>query len=128
MAEALFQAELPEHTVASAGLSALNGHPADPHSQALMLERGLDISAHRGRSLTQALCDESDIIFVMDSMQKQELLRRYPTARGKLYKLGDPEGFDIFDPHRMDRLEFERCLALIDKGINVWRSRVRAIL
>ena len=41
MAEGLLAAAMPDCEVASAGLGALSGHPADPIAQALMQERGL---------------------------------------------------------------------------------------
>ncbi len=128
MAEALLGAALPDHQVSSAGLFAMEGYPADAHALELLAERGIDISSHRARALTQELCDQSDVILVMDCQQKQELASRHPTTRGKLYRLGDPEGFDVFDPYRLDRIEFERCLALIEKGVEVWRNRMKAIL
>jgi len=106
----------------------MEDYPADPLAQELMSERGLDISSHRARALTQELCDQSDVILVMDCDQKQELANRHPTTRGKLYRIGDPEGFNVFDPYRLDRIELDRCLALIEKGVEVWRHRMKAIL
>ena len=52
MAAAMLKHQLGEQTdvtVGSAGLGALVGYPADDHAIALMQERGLDISDHRGR-------------------------------------------------------------------------------
>lgn len=128
MAEALLAAALPAHRVVSAGLDAMVGHRADPIARELMAEQGLDVTAHRARQLTQEICDESDLILVMDDRQKRELLGRHPSARGKLYKLGEPEGFDVFDPYQLDRFEFERCLSLIQKGCATWQGRVNVIL
>lgn len=55
MAEGLLKRALPEANVASAGLGALVGQPADPYAVALMSGLGLDISGHRARQLSHGI-------------------------------------------------------------------------
>ncbi|MET5021226.1 low molecular weight phosphotyrosine protein phosphatase, partial [Burkholderia pseudomallei] len=49
MAAALFAAAQPGRAVTSAGLTARVGLPAAPLAQAVLRERGVDLSAHRAQ-------------------------------------------------------------------------------
>ena len=65
MAEALFAHLAPDAEVSSAGTMDWSGQPAHEYAVAAMAERGLDLSAHRSRRLSEYLVDESDLIVVM---------------------------------------------------------------
>ncbi|MEO6919856.1 MAG: low molecular weight protein-tyrosine-phosphatase [Collimonas sp.] len=126
MAVATFAQKLPDVQLSSAGIYAAAGAPADPFSIELMRRRGLDITAHRGQQLHAWHCESADLILVMDVLQKQFIEKHYPTTRGKLFRLGEYGRFDIFDPHQRPRSEFERCLKLIDQGVDDWVERIVA--
>lgn len=127
MGEALLAAALPHLQVSSAGVDALVGHPADAWSRELMARRGLDIDAHRARQLTAAMCQDADLILVMDEAQRHYLHQRYPLTRGKLFRLGEAAGMDVPDPYRSGRLSFERSLQIIDSGVAAWIERIRKL-
>lgn len=65
MAEVLFAHLAPDAQVGSAGTMDWSGQPAHEHAIAVMAERGLDLSAHRSRRLSEYLVDESDLIVAM---------------------------------------------------------------
>ncbi len=65
MAEVLFAHMAPDDEVSSAGTMDWSGQPAHEYAIAAMAERGLDLSAHRSRRLSEYLVDESDLIVVM---------------------------------------------------------------
>ena len=65
MAEVLFAHLAPDAEVSSAGTMDWSGQPAHEYAIAAMAERGLDLSAHRSRRLSEYLVDESDLIVVM---------------------------------------------------------------
>ncbi len=111
-------------TVSSAGVGALVGHPADEHAVALMDERGLDISSHEARQLTPELIAESDLILVLESGHKRVIDSNEPSARGKVYRLGEWQDQDIPDPYGKPRDEFEKALALIDQGCKSWAEKI----
>jgi protein-tyrosine phosphatase len=121
MAEALLRARLaalrPSLTVASAGLAAPEGRPADPLAVALLAERGLDLTSHRARQLTPELVTAADLILVMETAQQRHVELLAPAARGRVHRLGCFGNFDIPDPYRQGRREFERTIALIDRGL-----------
>ena len=125
MGEALIAAALPQLEVASAGVGALVGQPADPIARQLMAERGLDIEAHRARQLTNLMCQQADLILVMDEEQRLLINQRHPLTRGKLFRLGEVARVDIPDPYRLGRPAFEQALQLIDAGASAWVERIR---
>jgi protein-tyrosine phosphatase len=106
-----------EPVVASAGLRALVGRPAAPDAQALMRERGLDISAHRARQLTAEVIAPYELVLVMEERHERAVHALSPSARGRVHRIGRFGGFDVPDPYGQDRRAFERSLALIDRGL-----------
>ena len=129
MAEAVLRHELrgqDEVTVESAGLGALVGEPASEHSVVLMQERGIDISSHRARQLTPELVSEAELILVMESRHKRVIDENEPTARGKVYRLGEWQDLEIPDPHRQPLDVFEAALEMIDKGVADWVERLKS--
>jgi protein-tyrosine phosphatase len=110
-------ARSPAVAVESAGISALVGRPADPIAVELMRERGLDISSHRARQLTEALVLSADLVVVMEQGHVRAIEAAFPRARGRVHRLGRWGGFDVPDPHRQPRAAFEHALERIEQGI-----------
>lgn len=126
LAEALLARQLGEgHAVASAGIGALVGAPADPHAVELMDERGIDIRAHRARQLDLALVRDHDLLLVMEEGQGAWICDRFPLARGRVFRLGHWRNADIADPYRRGRAAFEQALADIERGVDDWSARIR---
>jgi len=115
-----------EVVVESAGLGALVNEPASEFSVKLMQERGLDISGHRAQQLTPELITRADLILVMESGHRRAVDANEPTARGKVYRLGEWQDIEIPDPYRQPREAFEEALELIDKGVADWVERLKA--
>ncbi len=65
MAEALFGHMAPGVEVASAGTIDWGGQPAHEHAISTMAERGIDLSSHRSRRLSDYLLDEADLVVAM---------------------------------------------------------------
>lgn len=124
MAEALLRAKLthvsPSISVQSAGIGALVNWPADACSQELMLSRGLDISAHRARQVTQEIFFEADLIFTMSTGQQEQIECTFPSIRGRVHRLGKLGGYDVVDPYQRPKAVFEHALQLIEQGVDDW--------
>jgi protein-tyrosine phosphatase len=121
MAEGLLRARFAARgrgTVASAGIAALVGLPADPVAVALLAERGLDLSAHRARQLTPEMIADADLVVVMEAAQQQAVEWLSRAARGRVHRLGRFGGFDVEDPFRRPREAFEAALAQIERGLD----------
>jgi protein-tyrosine phosphatase len=122
MAEALLAARLrgrsPPVEVRSAGLGALVGRPAEPLARALLEERGLDLSRHRARQLTEDLAEWADLILVMEPWHLRAVEGLSPSSRGRVQRLGRFGNFDVPDPFRRDRAAFELALSLIERGVD----------
>ena len=129
MAEALLRHELgnPEGVkIHSAGLAALVDNPAQDDAQALMLELGLDISAHRARQLGPNLLREAELVLVMESEHKAGVAMIDLTARGKVHRLGEWRDVEVPDPYGRPREDYEHALRLIKVGVADWVKRIQA--
>ncbi len=124
MAEGLMRQMLAGHPLFSAGLDALQGEPADPIAVELMYRIGIDISGHRARRLSSWMMCEADLVLTMDRAQQRLVQRRYPSAAGKVERLGEPDGIDIPDPYLRGRQAFEHSLQLIRQSL---RRRLPAL-
>ncbi len=70
LVQTLSEAGMQAIQIRSAGLNALVGHQADKIAIRLMLEQGVDVSAHRGQQLNRDLLRWADLVLVMDKAQK----------------------------------------------------------
>lgn len=126
-AEALLRRECPEVTVISAGLTAMVGMPADPTTQAVAKQYGLDLSSHRARQVTATLCHNSDLILVMEEMHKSELERLYPAVKGRVFLLGHFNKTEVVDPYCQPLAQYEDSYRVIAQGVGDWVSRIQKI-
>ncbi|CAG9203099.1 Low molecular weight protein-tyrosine-phosphatase Wzb [Paraburkholderia tropica] len=129
-AEQLFRAGLRERAKAhagafhSAGLRALDGEDMDPVMQRLLAERGVDVGEHRSRRLTSKLVRAADLVLVTERRQVAAVERIEPTARGKVFALGNWENSDVSDPHGLDEAAYRESLELMDRLVKGWLSRI----
>jgi len=128
MAEGLLRAAAREAgrdlAVASAGLGALVGEPADATARELLAERGVDISAHRARQLDGVMLREHELILVMEDWQRRKVEADFPMARGRVMLLGHWRGTEVPDPYRHPREAFERALEEIQQGLEDWKDKL----
>lgn len=114
MASAWLQANWQSDAIVdSAGLQALIGYPADELAVAVAAEHGLDLNSHRAKQVTESMIRESDLILVMESSQREQILRIAPLATGKVWRMGHHAGQDIVDPYRRGRVAFEQSFQSI---------------
>lgn len=109
MAEALLRERLTRLgvtgvEVVSAGLSACPGEEATPEAVEALAEFGLDHSRHRSRRLEPEQLAATDLILTMEDRHRQEILRRVPEARDRVFTVkkfaGVDGGGDVADPLR----------------------------
>jgi protein-tyrosine phosphatase len=129
MAEAILKAELAKINrndcrVGSAGIGALVGHKADAAASELMTAKGLDISQHRASQLNEDMIRKADLIIAMEARHKWAIESREPSAKGKVFRLGEWNGYDIPDPYQKDWEFFESVLTLIEQGVTQWIKKI----
>lgn len=126
MAEALLTQRLGDRGihVASAGIGAMVGYPADPLAAELLAARGLDLSAHRARQLEAEHIGKFDLILVMENWHKREIEVAFPQARGRVFRICHWRETDIPDPYRKPKDVFAEALASIEAGIDDWMKKL----
>ncbi|MCL2817409.1 MAG: low molecular weight protein arginine phosphatase [Clostridiales bacterium] len=130
MADVLFrhmlgQAGLSERfTVVSAGLSAFHGDGAAPGAEEAMRERGLDLSEHRSRPLSDGLLVGADWIVTMTQAQKRLVMQARPGFE-QVVSLGEFAEGDIADPFGRDAEVYRRCAAKIEDALEKFLARLR---
>ena len=127
IAEALLIREFPQLEVRSAGLSAMVGKPADLLAQEVAAAHGLDISKHRAQQVNAVLCQQSDLILVMEQSHKIWLEQLYPQVRGKTFRIGQLGQFEVTDPYRQPIEAFKTAYEAIFRGVNDWSHRIRKL-
>jgi protein-tyrosine phosphatase len=106
--------------VSSAGLGALVGHYPDPKACQLMMEKGIDISDYRACQLNKEMIRKTDLILVMETAHKIAIEESEPSAKGKVFRLGEWGKFDIPDPYKQDLSVFIESINLIEQGVALW--------
>ena len=107
MAEAMLRrtftdAGIQNVVVESAGIGAWEGAPASEGAYLVLLERGIDLSAHRARLLTRKMVEQADVILTMGRVQLGKVRELGGGARAHLlaeYAGRDPAQAEIADPY-----------------------------
>lgn len=130
MAEGLLRRKLAqarldgELAVASAGVWTSDGRPATAYAVRAMAERGLDISTHASRNVTEDMVAQAALILTMTRSQAEALRLDWPACRGKTYLLSEMSGacHDVQDPIGGSLADYEATARelehLIEAGFN----------
>ena len=111
--------------VSSAGVQAVPGQPAVELSIATAADFGFgDLSAHRSRTVSPRLLQDSDVILTMEAAHRQALLARAPQSSGRIWLLGHWVGTEVRDPVGGEPEEFVECLELISECLEDWMDRL----
>lgn len=116
---------LPHKEIASAGVGALVGKPADKMASAVALENGLSLEGHEAQQLTSELCREYDLILVMEQGHIGVVTKVAPEARGKTMLLSHWSGKeDIPDPYRQSKEAFDHAYKMINQACVTWAKKL----
>lgn len=112
--------------VSSAGLIAVVGHDMDDTARQVAEACGLICPQHEARQLDARAASEAELMLVMEKRQRNEVIRRFPVASGKVFLLSHwSGGDDIPDPYRRDRETFEYVYKLLERGSQDWLARIK---
>lgn len=105
--------------VLSAGMRADCGYAASEVVKEVARMVGFSLAGHRSYPLDRRMVDVSDVMLVMELRQKQEILRRFPDAKGKTFCLTEYLGgegariTDVPDPTGMGGPDYERFIKMV---------------
>lgn len=130
IAEGVLKALLPTKQVRSAGLivekSGLLGAPADKYSIAVAAMHQIDIRDHQAHQLTAQLCEDMDLILVMEQDHIERIASLAPSARSKTLLFGQWSGDGcIDDPYQKDLAAFRLTYQRIEKAAEAWAKRLK---
>lgn len=124
-AEYLLKSLLSDKEIASAGVGALVGKPADKMAFSVAIEHGVDMSEHKAQQLTSKLCREFDLILVMEQGHINAVTNIAPEARGKTMLLSQwLDKQDIPDPYRQSKEAFDYAYDLIERSVKAWSKKL----
>ena len=101
-AEGIFKTALASHgqnlerwLVGSAGTWAMEGNPAFKEVIELLKPEGIDLTAHRSRSVEQELLNDYNLVLTMEAGHKEALQIVYPGRRADIYLLSEMAGLMV---------------------------------
>ncbi len=103
------------YKVTSAGVMNMAGSPASAEAATACAAKGIDIKAHKSKTLTRELVEESDFIFAMTRMHCERVTALSPEAADKCVLLA--ENKEIPDPIGQPQQVFNDCAGLIEKAV-----------
>ena len=111
--------------VASAGVFAIDGMSPSRETLRLLAQEGVDMTAHMARGLSPDMARQAAMIFVMELFQLEEIVRRVPDVKDKVFLLktfglGDAAkrvDINIPDPISRPREVYEACFATIRDAV-----------
>jgi protein-tyrosine-phosphatase len=135
MAEALLNRQVmdvgqsADWQIQSAGTWAEANLPVTAYSQVVMAQRGIDLSAHRSRSLTAELLREAAVILVMTRHHQEAIQVEFPEVAHKTLLISQLVGqsYDIEDPYGRPLEEYQMCADSIDQILKTGFANLRRL-
>lgn len=124
-AERILQKKLPDHHISSAGVKALVGKDADFQSIKTALKHGIVVAGHSARQLTAEMCDQADLILVMEPEQIDMVADIQPSARSKtiLFAQWLPKK-TIPDPFKQSSEMFDAVYRQLEEAADTWVQKL----
>lgn len=126
LAQKYLSGSFPAVQIISAGTGAYENDPPSPQALQVMREKGLEVKDHRARLLTPKMVEEADLVLVMTTRQKEDVLRIMPEAAPKVHVLKEYAR----DPQKeAEQIEEARLLAqeIESKKQSFWQEHGKEI-
>ena len=100
--------------------------PATAFAQVVIGRRGIDLSAHRSRSLDADLLRQADVILVMTRNHQEAIRAEFPAVAYKVHLLSQLLGqsFDIDDPYGGSLDDYELCASNLQEILTTGYARL----
>ncbi|MCF7887421.1 MAG: threonylcarbamoyl-AMP synthase [Candidatus Omnitrophica bacterium] len=117
------RAALQRYEIISAGIAAPEGrHPPEQVEKVIQKQEGTNIAGFKAKQLTKQMILSSDYIFTMEDSQKEDILRKVPSARARIFNLTQfllsEKIVNIPDPIGKSFVFYENAYKMIKKSIN----------
>lgn len=124
------RADWQQWRVNSAGTWALDGEMATKNALAVMLKRGIDLSAHRAKTVTREMLENFCLILTMEFGQKEALQVEFPHIASRVYLLSEMEGRlqQVEDPVGRSLAFYEETAEKIDQMLARGMPRIYALI
>lgn len=110
--------------VASAGIEAQPGRPADLACVELLAERGIDLMDHRATRFSADMAMRHELVLVMEPEHQRRIMALAPALAGRVHLLGRWGAGPIGDPYGASRSQYEDCLGLLERSVIAWLNKV----
>ena len=115
--------------VASLGLGAGSGHPADHVASVVARDFGVDLSRHKTTALADFVIQKGDLFLVMEDRHLRALAPHLQGHEVQLALLGlwcRPPLALLYDPYRLSRSYFTTCFGRIEQAVEALRDAMGA--
>ena len=115
--------------VGSAGVWALEGSPAARAAVRMAAARGLDLSAHTARPVTEDLLRTADLVLVMEQEHQDALREAFPALSERVHLLTSMAGEtgDVEDPIGLPLERVQRLVEDLERLLDAGWPRIRAL-
>lgn len=107
--------------VNSFGLLTDINKPASQDAIRMAKKRGVDLSNHKTKEITENSLNKNSIYFCMEPWQKRKLISKFNINQEQIFLLGpytsEPSAI-ILDPFEKNDAFFQNCFELIDSSLN----------
>ena len=104
--------------IASAGMSALEGHEATDLTRSALADVGLSIDDHRARPLTRELVTDAALVITATNRQRTDLHHFFKDDQSKIVSFDDLSGLgDLTDPYGSGPDAFTKIATLLRRGM-----------
>jgi len=112
--------------VASAGMSALEGHEATELTRSALADIGLSIDDHRARQLTRELVESAALAITATTRQRNDLHHFFKDDRSKIVSFDELTHLgDLTDPYGSGPEAFSKTASLLQRGMPAIFSALR---
>lgn len=125
LGERALKARCPQLEVASAGIGALVGRPADSEASAAAASLGISLEGHSARQFVPEMAADCDLILAMEPGHRREIAAASPHLSGRTMLFDHWTGAaGIPDPFRRSAEIHAEVAARIVAAADAWAQRI----
>ena len=100
----------------------------NPKARRALENMGVDSSGHEAQRLSAEDLEGTALILTMTREQAEEVLKRFPQAKGRVFPIADyaGDGRDVADPYGGDAASYKAAATEISDALDVFAGRVKA--